>query len=148
MADEATVMSHLSIQKRDATTGRVTLEFQSRPGAFTADVTGSKGPTPGALTIPVGGKVVSLEELATPGLCFVSNNDATNYVELGIYDPQTDIFYPLLEWLPGEGYAVRLSRKLLEEYSSTGTGTTGPTNRMFMKADGADVNVFVGAFEK
>jgi hypothetical protein len=145
MANEATVRVSLQIRK---TSGSLTvLEWLNRPGAFQADVTGTKGPTPGALTIPVGGKVISLEELGTPGLCHLRNCDATNYVEWGVYDVDQDRFYPVGELLPGEGYVLRLSRNIQEEYEGTGTGTSGPTSRLFMKANTADVVVVVSAFE-
>jgi len=145
MAREASVRIGLNIRKLS---GSITLMDENISAGFTADVDGTKGPTPGALTIPTGGKAVSFEELSTPSLCVLKNSDATNYVSYGIYDPQTDVYYPLGELLPGESYVLRLSRDLQEEYVGTGTGTTAANNQFFMKADGADVEVTVKAFEK
>ena len=145
MADEAQVRVSLSIRK---TSGIITMiDYQSRR-AFSADVTGTKGPTPGALTIPVGGKVVSFEELSTAGFCMLHNLDTTNYVEYGIRDPDSDRFYPLGEIGPGETYILKLTRNLNEEYIGTGTGTSSPGNQFFMKANTADVVVSVECFER
>jgi hypothetical protein len=141
MANEARLSVGLQISADN-------LRYQSQPTAFAADVTGRKGPTPGAITAPVGGKAVDLGELITPGLCRLMNVDSTNYVEVGIWDPGTDVFYPLVELLPGESFVIRLSRNIQEEYVGTGTGTTGPGNRLFVKANFADCVVLVEAFEK
>jgi len=141
MADEAQVRVSLQIRSGN-------LDYRSNPTAFVADVEGVKGPTPGSLTIPVGGKSIDMGELTTPGFCWMTNLDDTNYVEYGVYDPDTDRFYPLGEILPGEVYILRLARNLQEEYEGTGTGTSGPNNRLFFKANTADVNVRIEAFEK
>src|SRR5690606_17839367 len=121
MANEATITCSLRILKGS-------LDYVSRPEQFRADVSVAKGSTPGNQTIPVGGKSIDLSELTTPGFCRIMNLDETNYVEFGTYDPDTDVFYPLLEIGPGESYIYKLSRNLNEEYSGTGTGTTGPSN--------------------
>jgi len=146
MANEATI--RVSLQIRKVSGSLVLLDYQSRPTSFQATVTGTKGPTPGALTIPAGGEAVSFGELSTPGLCILKNLSATVTVEYGIRDPGIDVFYPLGEILPGEIYLLRLSRNLLEEYQGTGTGTTSPGNQFFMKGMGGDVNVSVEAFEQ
>jgi hypothetical protein len=148
MANEASVRCTLSIKKKDDDTGLQLINYQNLPGSFRATVTGTKGPSPGALTIPVGGKFVSLEELTVPGLVRIKNCDATNYVEYGLYDVDADIFRPLGELLAGEEYVLRFSRNLFEEYEGTGTGTsTAGANRFMMKANTADVIVVVDAFE-
>ena len=121
--------------------------YQSQPTAFAATMVGRKGPTPGALTIPVGGKVIPLTELRTPGFCRVQNQDTTNYVELGLYNPGLGLFFPFMELQPGESFVFRFSRNMLEEYVGTGTGTTGPDNRLFAKANGAAVVMLIEAFE-
>ena len=147
MADEAQVRASLSIRK---TSGAKTLiDYRSSPSAFNSDVTGTKGPTPGALTIPTGGKVVSFAELDTPGWCILHNEDATNYVEWGVYDPDTDRFYPVGEIGPGESAGpFKFSRNFREDYIGTGTGTSSEGgNQFFMKADTADVVVSVEALE-
>lgn len=148
MSSEATVRVSLTIIKTSAEGSIPLLDYSSRPAAFNVDVTGTKGPTPGAFSVDTLGVDCDLSELTTPGLCRIMNQDETNYVEFGIFDPQTNVFYPLGEVGPGESYVLKLSRNILEEYSGTGTGTTGPTNTLRFKANTAEVNVLVEAFEK
>lgn len=140
MADEARIQTSLQI-----TTG--SLQYQSRPTAFTADVAGAKGPVPGAFTAAITGTDVDLSELTTPALCRLQNLDPTNFVEVGLWDPEATLFYPLLELLPGESYVVRLSRNLAWQYGA-GTGTAGPeTNRLRVRANTAACNMLVECFE-
>lgn len=139
----------LSITKLDSAGSRTLLQYTSRPGAFVADVTGTKGPTPGAIRVPTGGVAADMSQLATPGFCWLMNLDETNYVEYGIRDPGANIFYPLGELGPGEISLFKLSRNLLEEYfGGTGTGTTSPGNQFWFKANTAACNVRVEAFER
>lgn len=140
MADEIQVLSGLVIRKGN-------LNYQSLPNTFTADLTGSIGPTPGAIVVDTLGVDVSFAQLTTPGVCRIMNIDDTNYVEWGVYDPETDVFYPVGELLPGESYVFRLTRNFGEEYAGTGTGTTSPTNRFRVKANTAQCVVVVEAFE-
>jgi len=141
MSDEATVRVSLQIRKDP-------IDYQGRPTVFTADVTGIKGPCPGAFTATVAGVSVDLSELTTPGLCRIMNLDDTDFVTFGIYDPETTIFYPLFEVLAGETYVLRLSRDLAEEWAATGTGTGGPeTNTFHVRSNAGDCNVLVEAFE-
>ena len=140
MANEATIRSSLAITK-----GK--LKYSGQPTSFTADVAGTKGPTPGAIDVSIEGTDIDLGELTTPGLCRLMNLDDTNYVVYGIWDPEGARFYPLGELLPGETYVIRLARMIEEEYG-TGTGTVGAdTNRLRMKADTATCNIVVEAFE-
>lgn len=144
MADEARVTFNLSISKDDAT-GFLDVRRQA---SFRMDVSGAKGPTPGALTIPIYGKVVPVGELTTPGICWITNHDDTNYVEVGILDVDRDVWHPLLEVGPKERWPLKLSRNLREEYTGTGTGTTGPTDALFAKANGADCVVSFEVWER
>lgn len=140
MANEATVRVSLTVRKGN-------VFYQSRPEAFLADVSVGKGPSPGVVTCNAGGTIVSLSELAQPGLCRLSNQSASGYIEYGVWDPETSVFYPFGEILPGESYVVRLSRNFGVEYAGTGTGTTADTNRLFVKGvDGATV-VLVECFD-
>ena len=139
MADEATISASLTIRKGDN-------QFRQQR-TFRADVALFKGPSPGAITVTTDGVDVDLSQLSQPGLCVLTNLDATNYVEYGIREPDTSTFYPLGEILPGESYVVRLSRNLQEEYLGTGTSTSSPTNFLHLKANGASVNVDVSAFD-
>jgi hypothetical protein len=146
MSNEATIRSSLIILKDDGS-GTTLLQYAGQPTAFQADVTGTFGPTPGAFAASTAGTDVDLTELTTPGLCRIMNQDDTNYVTVGMWDPEGSTFYPMMELLPGETYVFRLSRSIEEEYS-TGTGTTGAnTNRLRIKADTAACNVLVEAFE-
>ncbi len=142
MADEAQIRSSLSI-----VSGK--LEYRSQPTAFNADVTGSKGPVPGAIQVTTAGTDVDFSELTTPGLCRLMNLDPTNFVVYGIWDPESHTFFPLGELLPGEFAVLRLARDLQEEMgTAAGTGTTGAdTNRLRFKAHTAACNVLVEAFE-
>ena len=145
MSDEARVQSSLSILKQSSTV--VQIDYQSRPTTFTVDVAGAKGPVPGSIDVSVAGTDVDFGELTQPSLCQIHNQDATNFVEFGIWDPEGSVFYPLGEVGPGETYTLKLSRNLQEQFQ-TGTGTTGAdTNRLRIKADTAACHVFVGAFE-
>ncbi len=143
MADEATVRSSLQIRKDN-------LQYSSLPSSFMADVSGTKGPVPGALAVDSLGTLVDFSELTTPGLCRIHNLDADTYIEYGIWDPETAIFFPLGEVQAGESYILRLSRNLQAEYG-TGSGTaTTDTNRLKLRAPSGQgsVNVVVEAFEK
>lgn len=142
MSNEATVISNLKI-----VAGKI--QYQSLPQSFSADVTGRKGPTPGAVTATVGGTLIDLSQLDQPGLCRLQNLDSTNWVEVGMLDPETQKFYPLLELLPGESFVVRLSRNLAEEYDTgTGTGTTAVgVNRLMVRANAQSCVVSIEAFE-
>ena len=141
MADEARITSSLQILSSK-------LQYYSRPITFTGDVIGSKGGVPGAIAVALAGTNVDFSELTTPGYCRIQNLDDTNYVEYGIYDPETYKFYPLGELLAGETYVFRFSRNLAAEYG-TGTGTTGAsTNQFQLKAYGSACDVLIEAFEK
>lgn len=142
MASEATIRTSLQIRKGNLT-------YQSQPTAFIADVAGTKGPVPGAISVSVPGIDVDLSELTTPGLCRIQNLDSTNYVTYGKYDTDSNRFHPLGEILPGETYVLRLSRYLNDEFIGTGTGTpAGSNSRLHLKADTASCNVLIEAFEK
>lgn len=141
MANEAQIRSSLAIRAGE-------IDYQSRPTAFRVDVEGRFGPSPG--TVAVGttntGQQIDLSAFTTPGMAVIQNYDSVNYVEIGIYEPVTSTFYPLLEIGPGELYVMKLTRNLLEEY--VGTGTSGPTNELRARATGGTCNVFFGIFER
>ena len=139
MASEATIRCTLQIRKGN-------LNYYSQPSGFNATVTGTKGPTPGAITVSTEGTDVDLSELTTPGLCRLMNLDSTNSVKYGIWEPETSTFYPLGMILPGESFILRLATDLGQQYF-TGTGTTGPVNNLRFQAENASCNVLVEAFE-
>lgn len=142
MAKEGAVTCQLTVRK-----GK--LNYMSSPTAtFQFDVSTAKGPSPGMVVVPTTGRDIYFSELTTPGECFFMNLDDINYVEVGIYDPQTKLFYPFMELGPGQGRSIPLTRNLGEQYSGSGTGTTTPENYLRIKANGASCNVIVDAFEK
>lgn len=137
MANEATINIGLQIRN-------LPLDYRSHPTDFRADVTGKKGPGPGAFQVTTEGVDVDLSEFTTPGLCRVMNLDDTNFVEYGIFDGLE--FIPLGEILAEEFYILRLSRNLTNSFG-TGTGTIDSGNTFRIKADTAACNVVVEAFE-
>lgn len=140
MSDEGKLVVDLQIA-----TGH--LSYRSSPTSISFDVAGVKGPTPGAITVPTTGKDVDLSGLTTPGLCWITNLDATNFITVGIWDPENIKFYPFMKLLPGEFFAFRLSPNVGKE-QGTGTGTTGPaTNTLHIRADTSSCVVRVDAFE-
>lgn len=142
MANEAIVSSSLTIRKGS-------LDYRSQPSQFTATVSGTIGPTPGAITVNASGGVsVDLSQLTTPSLCRIQNLDTSNVIDVGVWDPETTKFYPLLELLPGESFALRLSRNLGEESGGSGTGTSGATtNRLRLRSNIGSCVALVEAFE-
>lgn len=147
MADEIKARSRLQIFKTDAS-GEIVLKDWGLGVDFTADMDGNFGPAPGAMVATTEGADVDLSAFTTPGFVFVKNDDDTNYVEVGVFDPETNVFYPFLELGPGEGFPLKLSRNFGEEYAGTGTGTSAPTNTLRVKANAAPCNVFIGCFER
>lgn len=138
MSDEASFLVSVQIKNGN-------LDYRSYPTQFTADVTGKKGPVPGAIAATTSGVSVSFTELTTPAICRIANLDETNYVTVGILDPDGD-FYPLMEILPGEFYAIRLSRALGTAWG-VGTATSESGCFLHIQADTASCNVLVEAFE-
>jgi hypothetical protein len=146
MSGEAQLNISFTITKNDAAG---ILNYRSYPTAFIADVALAIGPTPGALLVSTVGTDVSFAQLTTPGLCKLTNQDATNFVEYGIHDPVTNKFYFLGELLPGEFYILRLSRWLGREETEPGVGTgtsLGSANKLCMRSNHAPCVVLVEAF--
>lgn len=137
MANEATIRSSLQIFKQSS--NLTVLDYQSRPSAFTATVTGTAGPSPGVINVTTSGVDVDLTALTTPGLCRIMNLDATNYVQFGIWDGAT--FHDLGELLPGESFVLRLSRNI-------GLGVGTGYENLRLKADTDTCICIVEAFEK
>ena len=130
MSNEARVHSSLQIVQGN-------INYSSAPTSFTADVTGTKGPTPGAISVPLAGCEVDLSELTTAGFCRFLNLDETNYVQRGIWVGAT--FYEVDEIGPGESYVVKLSRTI----QTAGT----PGNALGLMSVGGVCDVVVEAFE-
>lgn len=129
MANEITITGQLRIVKDS-------FYYQSLPpGQFSADLTGKRGPYPGAVQISTSGTNIDLSGFTTPGFVEFKNLDPTNYVIIGAYNGTT--FYELFELLPNERYINRFAR-----------ATAGTTNRLRLKADTAACYVYIGGFEK
>jgi hypothetical protein len=146
MSNEAQIQASLTITK---TVGG-NLQYRSYPTLFNADVTGAMGPTPGAIEVLTAGTDVDLSQIQTyPGFCRITNQDSTNWVSYGIWDPTISRYFPLGEVLPGEFFILRLSRELGEIFApGTGTGTAGPSNnRLRFKAHTSNCIVLIEAFE-
>ena len=148
MSDEATIRSSLLVRK--VVDDVLVLNYQSQPVAFVADVDGTKGPTPGAITVSKFGTDVDLSQLTTPGLCRIMNMSSSGYIEYGIYDPDSPAqFIPLGEMLPGETFVLRLSRFLGSQLGTgSGTAVTGSGARLRLKAVPNASTALVEAFEK
>lgn len=124
--------------------------YSQRPtqGSFQFDVAAAGGPSPGGFTAAVLGTDVDLSALATPGACIIRNYDPSNYVTVGIRDPETNRFYPFLKVGPGQSFPLYLAPDIEEEYQ-TGTGTLSPagSNRLHIRANLAPCPVSVEAYE-
>lgn len=158
MANEITVTAGLSIRKR-ATDGTVRIDKRYSRG-ITDDMAGVKGPTPGAITAALdsaGGTQVDLSQLIRPGWVWIENlgpadgsaPQAADYVELGIWDPAVTAFYTLLEFWPGMGLPLYLSRNIQEIRQGPGSGTAagGQTARLMLIAYNREQVMSVEAYE-
>ena len=94
MANEGRVSGSLNITKGNL---KVTDSFNDQ-----YDVTGTFGPTPGAVAVGTGatGTSIDLSALTTGGLMKVTNLDSTNFITVGIYDGSTT-YYPLIKVAAG-----------------------------------------------
>lgn len=147
MAGEARISASLNINKRSGSLDLINYRSPG-PQAYQVDVTGTKGPVPGAVTVSVLGTDIDFSELTTPGLVAIKNLDGTNWVEFGPYDPELDKFYPIFKVGPGRVHVGEFSPNMFEEYPGTGTGTDGASsNRLRFRANGSPVVVSVEAFE-
>lgn len=120
----------------------------SRSRGFSANMSGTNGPSPALIQATTAGADVDLSKLTQPGVCWIANLDASKSIVIGIHDPSTFEFYPMLEALPGEAYPVRLYRYLGEEQSTTGTGTIGSGSTLRIKGVGGTVPCLVEAFDR
>jgi len=143
VANEATLRISLKYRKGN-------VDYQSGGGStsYNANVDGTAfGPTPGAITVSNLGTVINLSALNSPGLVHIKSLDTVGYIEIGIYDAERGVYFPILELLPGEYYVLRLSRNFGEELG-TGTGTTEATNQLWAKVfGGGEGGLLVEAFQ-
>lgn len=135
MAREVTATSSLNIRKVDPDAATVVIN-KVYQGVYVDTMTGTKGPTPGALTAAVrgdGGTQVSFAQLTRPGWCWfehLGREDESasvegDYVDVGMYDPVEHKFYPLFELRPGMKFPLPLSRNIQESFLGPGTGSAG-----------------------
>jgi hypothetical protein len=142
MANEAQINVSLNINKGSKV-------YRSQPNAFTANVSGNGGPSPGTFTATTGGTIVNLTNLTVPGLYRIQNLDANNWIEYGIYDRNADVFYPLNQCLAAETFIARFSPNLgtNEPDPDTGTGAFTGSTAFMVRANGAPCEVLVEAFD-
>lgn len=65
------------------------------------------------------GTDVDVSLLSSPGWCRVYNADDTQWVQLGIYEPDTDTFYPLMRFGPGQGTVIPLDPYVGQEVTGS-----------------------------
>ena len=161
MSREITVTSTMTIRKLDAD-GSTVLIDRSYSGSWIGDMTGAKGPTPGALEVGVmgsGGTPITFAQLTQPGEAWVehqgrvdgSASEADDYIMVGIHDPEDAKFWPVLELRPGRRLPLPLSRHLGQSADMTGPGTgtagQGETARLLAIAYPVPQKINVEAFE-
>lgn len=156
MSSEVRINCGMSIRKMSSDRQTALVGHNSSVSGFVADMTGAKGPVPGAIEVATTGTQVDFSQLTRPTFCQITHLgrvdgvDPTNvdYVQYGIWNPANNNFYPLGEIWAGESYILRLSRNIQEIYAGPGSGTeVGETARMMLLANGAAQNVKVEAFE-
>ena len=148
MSNEATIQVSIRIYKTDTTDPTIVLLDENRSAGYSLDVEGSKGPTPGSFTIPTAGVSIDLSELVNHGLVWIHNQSPTYKVAIGIKDPDSGNFFPMLEFLPGMRLPLYLSEDVGEQYSGSGTATGTANNTLFAKAFGGPATLQVLAYER
>lgn len=159
MSNEVTVSHSLSIRKMDAD-GLTELIRKSYQSSYVDSMAGQAGPTPGVVTAALkgsGGTQVSFAQLTRPNWCWLehlgradgSASVVGDYVDVGMYDPSTHKFYPLMELRPGMRFPVPLSRNIQETFLGPGTGSAGfgEAARLMLVSYVATQRVSVEAYE-
>jgi hypothetical protein len=145
MSNEVTTRVGLTVRK---SSGAIALVDYNRSASYQSDMAGAKGPTVGALTITTAGEAISLAEVTDPGWCWLHNQSALYRISIGIREPDTDSYYPMLDLLPGMRLPVYLSTDLTEQYEGSGTGTGVANNQLWAKAHGGSADLLVELFER
>jgi hypothetical protein len=143
------VQARFSIQFRKLDGSELLIDERPQM-SFTEDLVNVKGPCVGDVLVSTAGTDIDLSQMTEPGWCILFNRDPTNYVEVGIWDPERLVYTPFGELRPLRGFPVFLTRFFGVEYTTpgTGTGTTGHTNRLRLKANTAACTVSVKAFDR
>ena len=156
MAREANIQASLTIRK-SITAGGLVLNRQ-HSHAYQATVTGTKGPSPGAVLVPLVGVDIDLSQLTQPGWCWIKHlglaagtdpgtTPEIYYIDIGIKDILSGRFLPFMELQPGGELPFYFSRNLLEAYNQTGTGTGPANNTLHAIAYIAACNLSIEAYE-
>lgn len=152
MADEIVVRQFMNIRKGNLVHNPPQREFK-------ATLNEEFGPSPGAIQATYDGTDVDLSVFTDPGWVDIYNQEPTVAndgvtVSWGVYDPQTNRYYPVGKLEPGQGTGLIHLDDLFggEFYPSTGTGSLPGyegRNRLRVKAkDGDTANVVVNVFER
>ncbi len=76
MANEIQITAGISVRKGN-------LSFQEPATTYTANMTGTGGPTPGFISVGTTEESTAFPELTTDGFLFMKNLDTTNYIQWG-----------------------------------------------------------------
>lgn len=151
MANEISFRSSVTVRKKAADGSWLIREGWN--DSFRLSMTGAQGPSPGAIAVPTYGVSITFSGIVTPAVCrFWNATESSSHtrIALGVRDPDTALFYPLLSFPRGKGYPVILDPDLFEGYTGPGTSTAteATNNTLWAKAFGADGVLFVGGFEE
>lgn len=134
-----------SLQVNNSVTGLI---YLSQPTSFIFSITGSIGPTPGAIAVSPHGTGASLAQLTTPGPAWFQNLDTVYNVEWGVYDLIGNVFWPVGLLLPGMPQQLYLSPNIGKDEPGTGTGAAvGSTQLWFKSLNPAGSVVRVDCFQ-
>jgi hypothetical protein len=145
VAGEITIRQFIRVAKNN-------LIYNPPQAQFTADMAGEFGQAPGAIVATYDGTDVDLSAFIDPGWVHIYNQEPNGgaTASIGIADPETDRYYPLIKLAPGKHVIFELDELAGSEfYPDTGTGTGHGTNSLRVKAKDADTaNVVINIFER
>jgi hypothetical protein len=142
VANEITVTASLIVRNEAGS-----VQYQSMPMQWTADLSPIKGPAPGYVAVSLDGVDIDLSALGEPGVAWIQNVGSYD-VTVGVWDVGDSRFQPFARLEPGQFMVVPLSPDLGEEFAGTGTGTTAALNRLRAKAHTAASALVVHAFNR
>lgn len=131
MAGESTIQAAMRINKMSS---QLTLMDENYSAGYSVDVSGTFGPVPGAVTVPTEGVAITMPGVTAPGWCWLHNTSAEYTVRIGMREPDTGTFYPLLRLLPNMRYPIYLDDTVGQEYTGTGTGTGASNAQLWAHA--------------